>query len=78
MPTVNVRPLRRADIQALLRFETANRDWFESQIDPRAAHFYSLPELPRTSRTICAGLPKGPGSPWCSKRLPRASSGEPT
>ncbi len=41
MQTFSVRTLEETDIEALLRFETHNREWFESQIDARAPSFYS-------------------------------------
>ncbi|WP_248802519.1 GNAT family N-acetyltransferase [Pseudomonas sp. MWU13-2100] len=41
MKTFNVRQLESTDIEALLTFETDNREWFESQIDARAPSFYS-------------------------------------
>jgi len=40
--TFKVRKLENTDIETLLRFETHNREWFESQIDARAPSFYSL------------------------------------
>lgn len=43
MNTYRVRELRITDAQALLAFETDNRQWFESHIDARAPAFYSLP-----------------------------------
>ncbi|NBB13355.1 GNAT family N-acetyltransferase [Pseudomonas sp. SLFW] len=39
--TVHIRDLRGTDAEALLAFETENRAWFESHIDPRPASFYS-------------------------------------
>lgn len=42
MNTYRVRELRVTDAQALLAFETDNRQWFESHIDARAPAFYSL------------------------------------
>lgn len=41
MQTFNIRTLERTDSEALLAFETLNRDWFESHIDPRPPSFYS-------------------------------------
>lgn len=41
MQTFNVRTLEETDIEALLTFETHNREWFESQIDARDPAFYS-------------------------------------
>lgn len=37
-----VRELKSTDAEALLAFETENREWFEAYIEPRAASFYSL------------------------------------
>lgn len=42
MNTYRVRELRSTDAQALLAFETDNRQWFESHIDARDPAFYSL------------------------------------
>lgn len=42
MNTYRVRELRITDAQALLAFETDNRQWFESHIDARDPAFYSL------------------------------------
>lgn len=41
MEALRIRELTPADIEALLAFETLNREWFESHIDPRAPSFYS-------------------------------------
>lgn len=37
-----LRELKRTDTEALLAFEMHNREWFESQIDPRDPAFYSV------------------------------------
>ncbi|MDB5984058.1 MAG: Acetyltransferase, including N-acetylase of ribosomal protein [Pseudomonas sp.] len=42
MKTFRVRTLENTDIEALLTFETRNREWFESHIDARDPSFYSL------------------------------------
>jgi ribosomal-protein-alanine N-acetyltransferase len=42
MKPFRVRELKSTDAEALLAFETHNRDWFESQIDARDPSFYSL------------------------------------
>jgi ribosomal-protein-alanine N-acetyltransferase len=39
---MQIRLLTPADAPALLAFELANRDWFESQVDARPPGFYSL------------------------------------
>lgn len=39
---MQIRTLRLADAPALLEFELANRDWFESNVDARAPDFYNL------------------------------------
>lgn len=39
---MQIRTLSTADAPALLEFELANRDWFESQVDARAPDFYKL------------------------------------
>jgi ribosomal-protein-alanine N-acetyltransferase len=39
---MQIRTLSLADGPALLEFELANRDWFESQVDARAPDFYNL------------------------------------
>jgi len=39
---MHIRTLRLADAPALLEFELANRDWFESQVDARTPDFYNL------------------------------------
>jgi ribosomal-protein-alanine N-acetyltransferase len=39
---MQIRTLTTADAPALLEFELANRDWFESQVDARAPDFYNL------------------------------------
>lgn len=41
MTTFTIRTLECTDTQALLAFESQNREWFESHIDPRAPAFYS-------------------------------------
>lgn len=41
MDAFRIRELNSTDIDALLAFETLNREWFESHIDPRAPSFYS-------------------------------------
>ncbi|MDE1169328.1 MAG: GNAT family N-acetyltransferase [Pseudomonas sp.] len=42
MTPFTVRTLERADIDALLAFETENREWFQSHIDARDPAFYSV------------------------------------
>ncbi|WP_322618303.1 GNAT family N-acetyltransferase [Pseudomonas sp. BIC9C] len=42
MESFSVRELKRTDADALLAFETHNREWFESHIDARDPAFYSL------------------------------------
>lgn len=42
MQSFKVRELRSTDTQALLAFETRNREWFESHIEARDPAFYSL------------------------------------
>ncbi len=42
MESFSVRELRTTDTEALLVFETRNREWFESHIDARDPAFYSL------------------------------------
>ncbi|MGF6092289.1 GNAT family N-acetyltransferase [Pseudomonas sp. 18173] len=42
MESFSVRELRTTDTEALLAFETRNREWFESHIDARDPAFYSL------------------------------------
>ena len=42
MQPFRIRELEITDVQALLAFENHNREWFESQIDPRDPAFYSL------------------------------------
>nr|WP_218177240.1 GNAT family N-acetyltransferase [Pseudomonas gingeri] len=37
----SVRKLESTDVEALLAFESRNREWFESQIEARAPSFYS-------------------------------------
>ena len=39
---MQIRTLSLADAPALLDFELANRDWFESQVDARTPDFYKL------------------------------------
>ncbi|KQV45596.1 MULTISPECIES: GNAT family N-acetyltransferase [unclassified Duganella] len=39
---MQIRTLSLADTPALLAFELANRDWFESQVDARTPDFYKL------------------------------------
>lgn len=63
MPTVSVRPLLSTDIPALLRFEIANRDWFESQIDPRAADFYSVQGITAHVEDYLRGFAEGTWQP---------------
>lgn len=41
MKPFRIRDLTSADTEALLEFEVRNREWFESQIDPREPDFYS-------------------------------------
>ncbi|MGC6369351.1 GNAT family N-acetyltransferase [Pseudomonas sp. K2I15] len=42
MTSFKVRELRSTDTEALLAFETLNREWFESHIEARAPSFYSV------------------------------------
>lgn len=41
MTPFRMRELENTDVEALLAFEIHNREWFESQIDPRDPAFYS-------------------------------------
>jgi len=41
MDALRIRELEHSDVDALLAFETLNRPWFESHIDPRPSSFYS-------------------------------------
>lgn len=41
MDALLIRELTPADVEALLAFETLNREWFESHIYPRPPSFYS-------------------------------------
>ncbi|MGH8348944.1 MAG: GNAT family N-acetyltransferase, partial [Pseudomonas sp.] len=40
MESFSVRELKKTDAEALLAFETHNREWFESHIDARDPAFY--------------------------------------
>jgi ribosomal-protein-alanine N-acetyltransferase len=64
MQTFNVRELERTDSEALLAFETQNREWFESQIDPRPASFYSLQGVAEHIESYLSGLANGTWHPF--------------
>jgi ribosomal-protein-alanine N-acetyltransferase len=64
MDSFKVRELQNADTHALLEFEVRNRQWFESQIEPRAPGFYSEQGVAEHIASCLAGLDEGSWHPW--------------
>jgi [ribosomal protein S5]-alanine N-acetyltransferase len=64
MQTFTVRELESSDCEALLAFETENREWFESQIDARPASFYSLQGVAKHIEGYLSGLANGTWHPF--------------
>jgi [ribosomal protein S5]-alanine N-acetyltransferase len=64
MKTVSVRTLEKTDTDALLAFETRNREWFESQIDPRDPSFYSPQGVADHIEGYLSGFAKGTWHPF--------------
>ncbi|AZD30238.1 GNAT family N-acetyltransferase [Pseudomonas chlororaphis] len=64
MPSFKVRELRREDTEALLAFETRNREWFESHIEARDSAFYSVQGVAEHIEGYLAGFAAGTWHPW--------------
>jgi len=64
MESFSVRELRSTDTEALLAFETFNRQWFESHIDGRAPSFYSLPGVTEHIQGYLADFANGVWHPF--------------
>ncbi|WP_434706354.1 GNAT family N-acetyltransferase [Pseudomonas sp. Z1-12] len=64
MKPFRIRELESADAQALLAFEIHNREWFESQIDPRAPAFYSLTGVADHIESYLADFAEGAWHPF--------------
>lgn len=59
-----IRELESTDAQALLAFEIHNREWFESQIDPRDPAFYSLTGVADHIESYLADFAEGAWHPF--------------
>lgn len=64
MPPFNIRTLNKTDSEALLAFETQNREWFESHIDPRPASFYSTQGVADHIDGYLSGFARGTWHPF--------------
>lgn len=64
MKPFNIRTLEPMDIDALLRFETYNREWFESHIDARDPSFYSLQGVAEHIDGYLSGFAAGTWHPF--------------
>jgi ribosomal-protein-alanine N-acetyltransferase len=64
LTSFNIRTLEPTDGEALLAFETRNRAWFESQIDPREASFYSKSGIAAHIDEYLSGLASGTWHPF--------------
>ncbi|KPA90166.1 acetyltransferase, ribosomal protein N-acetylase [Pseudomonas asplenii] len=64
MSSFRVRRLEGTDTQALLAFETHNREWFESRIDARDPAFYSLQGVTVHIEDYLSGFAKGNWHPF--------------
>lgn len=59
-----IRELEMTDAEALLAFEIHNREWFESQIDPRDPAFYSWAGVTDHIESYLAGFAEGAWHPF--------------
>jgi ribosomal-protein-alanine N-acetyltransferase len=64
MKPFRVRELKSTDAQALLAFETRNREWFESHIDARAPSFYSSQGVAEHIEGYLSGFAVGTWHPF--------------
>lgn len=64
MQSFKVRELRSTDTQALLAFETRNREWFESHIKARDPAFYSVQGVAEHIEATWPVSRLAPGTPW--------------
>ncbi|MCU1750357.1 GNAT family N-acetyltransferase [Pseudomonas sp. 6D_7.1_Bac1] len=64
MKTFRVRMLENTDTEALLAFETHNREWFESHIDARDPSFYSLQGVAAHIESYLSGFAIGTWHPF--------------
>ncbi|AZD55356.1 Acetyltransferase [Pseudomonas chlororaphis subsp. aurantiaca] len=63
MQSFKVRELSHTDTEALLAFETRNREWFESHIKARAPAFYSVQGVAEHIEDYLAGFAAGTWHP---------------
>ncbi|NIL14840.1 GNAT family N-acetyltransferase [Pseudomonas sp. AN3A02] len=64
MTSFRVRELSSTDTEALLAFETRNREWFESHIEARAPSFYSVQGVAEHIEGYLSGLAAGAWHPF--------------
>lgn len=64
MKPFRIRELKSTDAQALLAFETRNREWFESHIDARDPSFYSLQGVAEHIEDYLSGYAIGTWHPF--------------
>lgn len=64
MTSFRVRELSSTDTEALLAFETQNREWFESHIDARASSFYSMQGVAEHIQAYLADFARGAWHPF--------------
>ncbi|WP_017905913.1 GNAT family N-acetyltransferase [Pseudomonas asplenii] len=64
MSSFRVRRLEATDVQALLAFETLNREWFESRIDARDPAFYSIQGVAEHIERYLSGFADGTWHPF--------------
>jgi len=64
MTSFRVRELSSTDTEALLAFETQNREWFESHIDARAPSFYSVQGVAEHIQAYLADFALGAWHPF--------------
>ena len=61
---LKIRTLQDTDVEALLAFEVANRDWFECHIDARDSAFYSTQGVSDHIAHCLSGLAAGTWHPF--------------
>ncbi|MCP1455709.1 GNAT family N-acetyltransferase [Pseudomonas kilonensis] len=64
MTPFRIRELENTDAEALLVFEIRNREWFESQIDPREPAFYSRTGVTDHIESYLADFAEGAWHPF--------------
>lgn len=64
MTSFRVRELKSTDTEALLAFETQNREWFESHIDARGPSFYSVQGVAEHIQAYLADFALGAWHPF--------------